>query len=197
MVSLEMNDLRSSSTESRSQQLPMIIVVMGVSGCGKSTLAKQLAEHLQLQFLDADDFHSSANKAHMQHGKPLTDDMRQPWVESIRNHLVQEVQQGHSCALAFSGLRKAHRNLIRIPNANVIFLHLHGEKQIIHDRMTARAEHFMPASLIDSQYAALELPTHDESIFRLDIQLPVAALIEQSLMILDRQSTFHRLDSKR
>lgn len=167
----------------------VVLVVMGVSGCGKTTLARQLAEHLNWQFLDADDFHSHANKAHMRSGKPLTDEMRRPWVESIRQRLIAQAKQGNSCTLAFSGLRKAHRNALRIEDARVIYLHLRGEKEIILQRMNGRSEHFMPSSLVDSQFAALELPTPEEQIYTLDINNSVEALINKSLNIINNTST--------
>ena len=88
---------------------PVLVISMGVSGCGKSTLAKHLAKKFGLAFLEADDFHSDENKAHMASGKPLTDAMREPWIASMCDNLRDHRERGESCVLAYSGLRRAHR----------------------------------------------------------------------------------------
>src|SRR5690606_7935042 len=90
-----------------------LIVVMGVSGSGKSTLAHSLADYYGYCYLDGDDFHSESSRARMASGQPLTDEMRAPWVASICQHLQERARRHQHCLLAFSGLRKAHRNQLR------------------------------------------------------------------------------------
>lgn len=158
-----------------------MVIVMGVSGCGKTTVAQSLASQLGIQSLDADDFHSETNKAHMASGLPLTDDMRLPWVKTLRAHLEALSRTHKSCTLAFSGLRKEHRDLLRISEANVRFLHLHGSKELILARMKTREDHFMPTSLLDSQFAALEAP-NEHDIIPLDIDQPLNQLVENALI---------------
>lgn len=167
-----------------SPKTPTVIIVMGVSGCGKSTMARAIADTLKINMYDADDFHPAINKQHMAEGKPLTDDMRQPWVEALRHHLQQQLLAGLSCTLAFSGLRRAHRERLRQTPGRVFFLHLSGGKSLIAERMNARQNHFMPTALLDSQFDSLE-PTHDEAdVFTLDICKPVAQLVDEALHLI-------------
>lgn len=170
---------------------PTVLVVMGVSGSGKSTLAKEIAQKLDIQNIDADDFHSPDNKAHMAHGKPLTDHMRLPWVNSIRQFLLDQVSAGDHCVLAFSGLRRQHRDLLRIAQAQVIYIYLKGTREILHQRIAARSGHFMPATLLDSQLLTLDPPTAEEHIIELDIQHSVAHLTNAALTALKRHSGSH------
>lgn len=141
---------------------PILVIVMGVSGCGKSTLAKHLADLFKLTYLEADDFHSAENKAHMASGKPLTDAMREPWIDSLCVHIKQMKENNEYAVLAYSGLRRAHRQRFRELGLNTLFIHLAGTKEIILERMNSREGHFMPPALLDSQYDALE-STDDES----------------------------------
>lgn len=130
--------------------MPALIIVMGVSGSGKSSVAEELAKHYQMRYLDADDFHSDEAKAQMAAGIPLTDELRAPWVHNISAYLTDCAAKNISCTLAFSGLRKNHREILRQLPFHVIFLHLTGSKELIAQRMSARSDHFMPASLLDS-----------------------------------------------
>lgn len=147
---------------------PRLLVVMGVSGSGKSTLAQALAEHYGFTYLDADDFHSDEAKAHMAAGKPLTDTMREPWVQSICADLRRRAEAGESCTLAFSGLRRAHRQQLRSLPFATSFLFLSGEKDRIEQRMVLREDHFMPVGLLESQLAALEHPQEERDVIVLD-----------------------------
>ncbi|WP_019601954.1 gluconokinase [Teredinibacter turnerae] len=165
---------------------PTAIIVMGVSGSGKTTLAQHLAKRLGIAFLDADDFHPATNKAHMASGKPLTDAMRLPWVEILRQRLNTEITAGRSLTLAFSGLRKSHRELLRQSQGQKVFFHLTGTKALIAERMIARSGHFMPESLLDSQFDALEPPISEPDIIPLHIEHSIEQLTEQAL------SHFHR-----
>lgn len=163
-----------------STKKPGLILVVGVSGSGKSTLAQQLAQRFHLHYLDADDFHSAENKAWMASGKALTDDMRLPWVNAIRDHLQQQAAQGRSCTLAFSGLRRAHRARLNLPMFQQLTLFLKGSAQQIVPRMQARANHFMPPDLLQSQFAALESPEHEPGVLTIDISQNIEQCVAQA-----------------
>src|SRR5690606_28297561 len=158
-----------------------VAVVMGVSGSGKTTLARALASAWGATFLDADDFHSEQAKALMASGQPLTDAMRQPWVERIAADLARRVAAGENVTLAFSGLRRPHRDMLRQAGLPLQFLFLHGEAELIASRMRARSDHYMPVCLLDSQFAALE-PPHDEAdVARIAVELAPDAQLRCAL----------------
>ena len=141
----------------------LIILVIGVSGSGKSTIAKELAKRLQLDFLEGDDFHSAEEIAKMSSGHPLTDQDRWPWLERIHAALEAHVATKTGTVVACSGLRKVYRQRLvaGIPGARLVYLK--GSQDIIAARMHLRKNHFMPASLLDSQFAILEEPGPDEN----------------------------------
>lgn len=159
---------------------PILIICMGVSGCGKSTLARNLAWDFGFEFLEADDFHSAENKAHMASGKPLTDAMREPWITAMCDSLRAFREQGKSCVLAYSGLRRAHRARFRQLGFPTLFLHLAGPKEIIRQRMEIRPNHFMPTGLLDSQYAALEAALDEPDIITIDVGLSIGEIHRQA-----------------
>lgn len=155
--------------DSPSSTNPVLVISMGVSGCGKSTLARHLAKKFGLVFLEADDFHSAENKAHMASGKPLTDAMREPWIASMCDALREHRKRGESCVLAYSGLRRAHRARFRELGYPVLFVHLAGPPEVIRRRMEGRVNHFMPADLLTSQYAALEPALNEPDIITVNV----------------------------
>lgn len=159
---------------------PVLVISMGVSGCGKSTLAKYLAKKFALVFLEADDFHSEENKAHMASGKPLTDAMREPWITSMCDNLREHREQGESCVLAYSGLRRAHRARFRELGYPVLFVHLAGPQEVIRRRLQGRANHFMPADLLASQYAALEPALNEPDIITIDVAQSIGKIQRQA-----------------
>jgi gluconokinase len=161
-----------------------VAVVMGVSGSGKTTLARALAEAWPASFLDADDFHDAAAKARMAAGQPLTDDMRLPWVERIAVELQRRVTAGEQVSLAFSGLRRGHRDLLRGTGLRLRFLFLQGEAALIAARMRERSGHYMPVSLLDSQFAALEDPRGEADVVVLAAELDPAAQLQRALAAL-------------
>lgn len=135
----------------------MILVMMGVCGCGKSTVGEALAKSLGWRFLDADDFHPPANVAKMAGGTPLTDDDRWPWLDGIAEELAAILARGEHAVLACSALRQAYRD--RLARAgDVRFVHLAGDRATIAARLAERKHRYMPSSLLDSQFAALEAP---------------------------------------
>ncbi|MGJ4730508.1 gluconokinase [Luteimonas sp. SDU101] len=161
-----------------------VAVVMGVSGSGKTTIARALADAWPATFLDADDFHSPQARAHMASGRPLTDEMRVPWVERIAADLQRRVADGERVALAFSGLRRRHRDMLRETGLSLRFVFLQGERDLVATRMAERVGHYMPVALLDSQFAALETPSGEPDVFAIGIQLPPARILNQALAAL-------------
>jgi gluconokinase len=148
----------------------MIVVVMGVCGCGKTTVGKALATALGWRFFDADDFHPPANIEKMAAGIPLTDTDRWPWLDRLAAELGAIERAGGHAVLACSALRQAYRDRLAVAG-DVRFVHLRGDRATIAARVAARPGHYMPATLVDSQFAALELPAEAIDV---DITLTVA-----------------------
>lgn len=142
---------------------------MGVSGCGKSTIAALMAESLNIGFLDADDLHPPENKQLMNNGIALTDANRQPWLEKVRDYAASVSANHRSCVIACSALKRAYREtLSQAPNVCYVFLD--GPKSLIQQRIHDRSGHFMPESLLDSQYAALETPVGEDRVISVNIE---------------------------
>ena len=161
-----------------------VAVVMGVSGSGKTTLASALAGAWEATFLDADDFHSVEARALMASGQPLTDALRQPWVARIAAALQRRVADGERVTLAFSGLRRQHRDALRAAGVPLRFLYLRGEAPLIGERMRGRSGHYMPVSLLDSQFATLEEPVDEDDVTVLPVGLPPDAQLRLALQAL-------------
>ncbi|WP_267214303.1 gluconokinase [Chelatococcus asaccharovorans] len=162
----------------RSDQ-PVAIVLMGVAGSGKTTLGLALAARLGLTFYDADDFHPPANVAKMSAGIPLTDEDRAPWLARLADLLRDSLGEGRSVALACSALKRRYRDRLREGCPAILFVHQVGDRAMIAERMKHRPGHYMPPSLLDSQFAALELPDADENVLTLDGTEPPALLVDQ------------------
>ena len=143
---------------------PALIVCMGVSGCGKTTIARAIAESTGLVFLEADDYHSEQNRAHMAAGNPLTDEMRRPWIQTLCEALNREKANDPGCVLACSALRREHRDRFRQLDYRTLFLFLDGDRDLIAGWMQVRSDHFMPTSLLDSQFEALEPPEDEPDV---------------------------------
>lgn len=139
-----------------------VVVVMGVSGCGKSTVAKGISTLTGREFAEGDAFHPQANIDKMHAGTPLTDDDRWPWLRLLRDWMAGKIEAGEDAVVTCSALKVAYRDLLREAGDTVRFLHLEADESLIHDRLGAREGHFMPGSLLHSQYEALEPLTTDE-----------------------------------
>ena len=160
---------------------PRLIVCMGVSGCGKSTVARAIADAFGLRFLEGDDFHGPENRAWMASGRPLTDAMREPWIQRIVAALCVEAAQGRDCVLACSALRRAHRQRLRETGQATRFLFLDGDRELLEAWMRARDGHFMPADLLDSQFEALESPVDESDVTRILLSADWAAPLKLAL----------------
>jgi gluconokinase len=138
-----------------------VLVVMGVTGAGKSSIALILAAQLGWDLAEGDDLHPASNVAKMSAGTPLTDEDRWPWLEQVAAWIQEHTATGMPGIITCSALKRAYRD--KLSGDNVVFAHLTASKEVIGERLAARLEHFMPASLLDSQFAALEPPDADES----------------------------------
>ena len=137
------------------------LVIMGVSGCGKSSVGAGLAARLGLNYRDGDDLHPLENVAKMRAGMPLTDGDRWPWLDRVGEVLLADAPVIVGC----SALKRAYRDRIRTAAGGpVTFVHLAGSQEVIAARMALRQGHYMPLSLLDSQFAALEPPAAEEAI---------------------------------
>lgn len=139
-------------------QKVVIIVVMGVSGCGKSTVGAALAQALGWPFLDADEFHPPENVAKMASGVPLTDADRVPWLDRVGRALRGIERDGANAVLACSALKQRYRDRLSV-SPDVRFVYLKGDLATIAARLRERRHKYMPAALLQSQFAALEEPT--------------------------------------
>jgi gluconokinase len=158
---------------------PPLLAVMGVSGSGKTTVGAALAQRLGVPFADADDFHPPANVAKMSAGIPLDDADRWPWLRIIGEWLAEHATGGG--LVSCSALRRAYRDVLREAAPQVRFVHLHGSREVIARRVAGRPGHFMPASLVDSQFATLEPLQPDEAGVTLDLDRSVDDLVSDYL----------------
>jgi gluconokinase len=139
-----------------------VVVVMGVSGCGKSTIASMLAHRLNWIFEEGDWFHPPSNVEKMHGGVPLTDEDRWPWLHGIAAWIDATRRVGNHGTVACSALKRAYRDILVGERPDVRIVYLKGERDLIARRLAARDGHFMPPSLLDSQFAILEEPQADE-----------------------------------
>jgi gluconokinase len=155
------------------------IVVMGVSGSGKSTVGAALAQRLRVPFADADDFHPEANVAKMSAGHALTDEDRHPWLDAIGDWLAEHCGEGG--VMSCSALKRQYRDQLRKHCPQVRFLHLSGSPEVIGRRQASRPGHFMPASLLASQFDTLEPLEADEHGVVVDVDQDIDAVVENYL----------------
>lgn len=152
------------------------IVVMGVSGSGKSTVGAALAQRLRVPFADADDFHPPANIEKMKAGHPLDDDDRYPWLEAIGHWLGAHCGDGG--VMSCSALKRRYRDQLREHCAGTQFLHLSGTPEVIGARQASRPGHFMPASLLASQFDTLEPLEEDEAGVVIDVGQSIDSIVD-------------------
>ncbi|WP_437435922.1 gluconokinase [Paracoccus aminovorans] len=163
---------------------PMHIVVMGVSGSGKSTTGGALAEVLGWRFIEGDSFHPRANVEKMAAGTPLTDADRAPWLQALAAEFARNEAAGESSVMGCSALKRSYRDILRSGAPRVRFLHVHGTRAILEERLAHREGHFFPAKLLDSQLATLEMLGPDEDGVVVDMALPVEEQVALALRLL-------------
>lgn len=154
-----------------------LFVIMGVAGCGKSTVGNAIVDRLGGVYLEGDELHPMSNIKKMSNGEPLTDEDRWPWLKIIAQKMAKTE------GLVFTGcsaLKRSYRDFIRQEaGEDVTFIHLSGSKELIAERMKKRAGHFMPTSLLDSQFAALEPLSKQESSIVVDISVSEQEILDQ------------------
>ncbi len=153
------------------------ILVMGVCGVGKSSVATAIASAMGAPFVEADAYHSPENVAHMQAGRPLTDEMRRDWLAVIGQELAQ---QSEPAVLACSALKQSYRDQLVAQVGEMTVIHLHGSQSLLEARVAARPDHFMPPSLVQSQLDVLEPPTGPGTL-TLDVALPLSDVVTLAL----------------
>lgn len=156
----------------------LVVVVMGVSGSGKSTVGSRLAAVLGGDYQEGDAFHPPANVAKMKSGQPLDDADRQPWLAAMAAAIGEWSTKDRPTVLSCSALKRRYRDILRGGAADLRFVHLAGDKALIAARLANRTDHFMPAALLDSQFAALEPPGQDEAIV-VSIDQPPEAIVAE------------------
>ncbi|WP_217450732.1 gluconokinase [Vogesella oryzae] len=167
------------------------IVLMGVCGSGKSVIGEKLAQMLGFSFVEGDNFHPAANIQRMEAGTPLTDQDRKQWLETLRDQIARAREQQQPMVLSCSALKRKYRQLLQSGDPTLLFIHLHGKRELIETRMQARADHFMPTTLLDSQLADLEPPAADEPAITIDIDQPVEQLLQSLLQQLAQTRSCH------
>ena len=160
--------------------MTMRIVVMGVSGCGKSTVGKMLASKLSAKFVDGDDLHPEENKAKMAAGIALNDDDRWGWLDSV----AATLESADRVIVACSALKVVYRERIEAASPGTVFVHLSGSRSVLESRLNNRKEHFMPASLLDSQLSTLQPLGPDELGVVIDIDKSIDSIVDEALSFL-------------
>jgi gluconokinase len=174
-----------------------IWLVTGPAGCGKSTVAKYLADSLNLPYIEGDEYHPKANVEKMSNGIPLTDADRWDWLTLLREESLRLINAGNAgVVLTCSALKKKYRDVIRVapyfvPNLHLHFIYLSAPEEVLLRRVAARANHFMPPSMVASQLSILEPPSEQEvDVISIDVTRPIeeveAEALDRVLRTMDR-----------
>jgi gluconokinase len=164
-------------TSGKAAKRPVIVIVMGVSGSGKTVVGSALAEALGGRFAEGDRFHPPANISRMSAGLPLRDEDRWGWLDAIATEIGEAERHGEALVVSCSALKRVYRDRLRLASRHLQFVYLEIGREAAAARVAARKGHFMPASLIDSQFAALEPPAPDEGALTLDAAKDSAKLV--------------------
>ena len=167
---------------------PRRVVLMGVSGCGKSTVGEGLAERLGWRFVEGDSLHPPENIAKMAAGQALDDADRAGWLTTLADLLAQSQANGLGLVISCSALKRSYRERLRAGDPQALFVHLSGSRELIAQRIAQRTHRYMPASLLESQFATLQAPEPDEQALALDVRLPPSALLQAIAQHLQAQT---------
>lgn len=162
----------------------MILIVMGVSGAGKTRIGEMLAQRLTCNFTDGDALHSVTNKEKMQHGIPLTDEDRWPWLRAIHAAIAAKSRADETAVFTCSSLKRSYRDILRGGERNVYFVYLQGSPAVLRERLNTRTGHFFDPALLQSQLDTLEEPGPDEAI-EVSIELTPEQIVDRVLQALD------------
>ncbi len=168
--------------------VPPAIVVMGVAGCGKSAVGTALAKALGATFIEGDRLHPPENVARMARGEALTDQLREGWLDAIGERIADLVGQGQGVVAACSALKRSYRDRLRGFRGEIVFVYLEIDPATARRRVGNRKGHFMPASLVDSQFAILEPPSADEKALTVDATLPIVDIVTATVNLLAARS---------
>ncbi len=160
------------------------LMVMGVSGCGKTKLAKALSDRLGFEMVEGDSLHPSENVEKMRAGVPLDDADRAPWLDKIGELLRARGVEGRSVVVTCSALKRAYRDRLRAARPDLVFVFLDGSRDLIAARVGARRHEYMPATLLDSQFATLERPASDEKAVIIEAALDPQAQVRAAMELL-------------
>jgi gluconokinase len=171
-----------------------IVIVMGVSSSGKSTIGQSIARRLHVPFLDGDGYHPPANVEKMRAGIPLVDEDRWPWLQSLAQALHEAADRKDAAVGACSALRRIYRDyLVEKAGEPILFVYLEGTKELIAARMARRQHEYMPASLLDSQFATLEIPDPEtENVLIVPVTDSVDRITQTTVKALDHLRSFKR-----
>jgi gluconokinase len=170
---------------------PCAIVVMGVAGSGKTTIGEELGKRLGWSYEDGDKFHPKANVEKMSAGHPLTDEDRWPWLQAIADEIDRVCGRGGHVVIACSALKRAYRDVLVHGREDVRIVYLDGTQALIANRLAKRKGHFMPPTLLESQFKTLQPPAPDEHALAVSIDAPVEAIVDDIMRQLG-----HDLDSE-
>jgi carbohydrate kinase (thermoresistant glucokinase family) len=186
--------MSTAPSQPRSDLQPArIIIAMGVSSSGKSSVGAAVARRLHAPFLDGDGYHPEANVEKMRAGIPLTDEDRWPWLKTHAHALHQAADAKGVVVGASSALRRSYRDYLTAEAGEpILFVLLHGPKEVIAERIAKRKHEYMPASLLDSQFATLELPEPDENVLTLSIEDPIETIADKVTKSLGHLKSFKR-----
>lgn len=171
------------------QHRPSIAVVMGVAGSGKTTVGRALARRLAWRFQEGDDLHPPENVAKMRAGQPLDDEDRAPWLAAVAARIDAWRRRGDAGVITCSALKRRYRDAIIGDRPEVRLICLTARRAVLAQRLAARRGHFMPASLLDSQLAALEPPAPDEAALVVSAESSVERVVEQIVAALEPPGT--------
>jgi gluconokinase len=164
------------------KQHSVYVIVMGVSGCGKSTVAREIASALgNAVFVDGDDLHPETNIRKMSRGTALDDADRWPWLDTIRARAAATLSGEQSFVVACSALKQTYRQRLCSAGVDGWFIYLNGNRELIARRQAARENHFMPPSLIASQFEALEEPVSERNVISVSIDQPVPGVVGDAM----------------